>query len=262
VGIIRRPLDIVRVNFALRESYWRVRVIDVIGSTQTDLAIEVRSGYSQGGDVLIADYQSAGRGRLNRSFVAPPQSAILFSFFIRPGRNSEDWGWLPLLAGQAVSAAIESECATTAVLELKWPNDILINHKKVAGILSERVETPDGPGIIIGIGINVTISAEELPNTSATSLALQGCENCNREDLLVNVLQKFAQYLKRWESKDTELIREYERSSATIGQRVRIDSPSGKIWESTATGIDESGGLVLASGEIITVGDIAHLKTE
>jgi len=261
VGRIRRPLDVLRINSAFSESYWRVKVVDITGSTQSDLATEVRSGNSQEREVLVAEYQSAGRGRMDRNFVAPRESALLFSFFVKPHRQGEEWGWLPLVAGMAVSAAIESECKGDNRTKLKWPNDVLIDEKKVAGLLSERVETPDGPGVIIGIGINVDLSEEELPISTATSLTLQGCTQCNREDLLVGVLQKFDEYLKRWESHDRELAQEYEVCSATIGQRIRIESPTGRKWESTATGIDESGGLILETGEILTVGDVVHLRS-
>ena len=259
--MLRRPLDSERINSALNDSYWRVSVIDVTGSTQNDLAVKVRSGYSREGDVLVAEYQSAGRGRMDRSFVAPQQAAILLSFFISPLRQSEDWGWLPLLAGQAVSAAIDSQCNLSHVPKLKWPNDIVIDEKKVAGILSERVNTPEGAGAIIGIGINVDLRQEELPISTATSLYLQGCIDCNREDLIVAVLQSFTEHLKRWESKDNELMQEYEARSATINQRVRIESPTGALWQTTAIGIHPSGALILANGELLTVGDVVHLHT-
>lgn len=261
MGTIRRPLDTLWIDSTLGNSYWRVRVVDVTGSTQSDLATKVRNGNSQAGEVLLAEYQSAGRGRLDRSFIAPPHSALLFSFFIRPLRDGADWGWLPLLAGQAVSAAIKSQCNLGHVSKLKWPNDVLIDEMKVAGVLSERVDAPEGAGVIIGIGLNVDLRQEELPVPTASSLYLQGCIECNREDLLVTILQKFSQYLRRWEAMDSELIREYENESATIGQRVRIESPNGRIWESTATGIDSSGALILATGELLTVGDVVHLKS-
>jgi BirA family biotin operon repressor/biotin-[acetyl-CoA-carboxylase] ligase len=237
-------------------------VVDVTGSTQKDLALEVRSGNSREGSVLVAEFQSAGRGRLDRSFTAPQQSALLFSFFIRPHRKSADWGWLPLLAGQAVSTAIDSQCISDHVSKLKWPNDVLINEKKVAGLLSESVDTPQGPGVIIGIGLNVDLRQDELPVPTATSLYLQGCTECDRDNLLVAILKKFAHYFTRWESMDNQLVREYELRSATVGQRIRIESPPGRIWESTATGVDTSGALILANNDLLTVGDVFHLHTK
>jgi BirA family biotin operon repressor/biotin-[acetyl-CoA-carboxylase] ligase len=255
VGTLRRPLDALRINSALGDCYWRVSVVDITGSTQNDLATEVRNGNSRDRDVLIAEFQSAGRGRLDRRFFAPERSALLFSFFVRPLRDSADWGWLPLLAGQAVATAIETHCNLGHILKLKWPNDILMDEKKVAGILSERVDSPDGPGIIIGIGINVDIRQDELPVTTATSLYLQGCIECNRDDLLVTVLRNFSRYLRRWESKDGELLQEYKVASATIGQRLRIEPQVGAIRESMAVGIDPSGALILSNGEHLTVGD-------
>jgi BirA family biotin operon repressor/biotin-[acetyl-CoA-carboxylase] ligase len=261
VSTLRRPLDELRINSALRDGYWRVSVVDVTGSTQDDLVMEVRNGNSKNGVVLVAEFQSSGRGRLDRIFHAPERSALLFSFFVRPLRDSADWGWLPLLAGQAVVSAIETRCKLGRAIKLKWPNDILIDEKKVAGILSERVDAPDGAGVVIGIGINVDLSEDELPVTTATSLYLQGCTEPNREDLLVAVLQNFSEHLQRWESKDRKLLPEYKIASATIGQWVQIVSPGGMIRESMAVGIDPSGALILANDDHVTVGDIVHLRS-
>lgn len=262
--MLGRPLDGERINSALSNSYWRVSVVDITGSTQNDLAVQIREGNSGDGTVLVAEFQSAGRGRMDRSFVAPPRSALLFSFFIKPLRDSADWGWLPLLAGQAVSAAIGSHCALSVdhIPELKWPNDILMNGKKIAGILSERIDYQDGAGVIIGIGINVHLGEDELPVPTASALNLQGCGGCNRDELLIAVLQNFAEYFQRWESQDAELVREYEASSATIGRQIRVDLPDGIARESTAVGVDKSGALVLATGELLTVGDVVHLNTK
>ncbi|MEK6648817.1 MAG: biotin--[acetyl-CoA-carboxylase] ligase [Actinomycetota bacterium] len=262
--MLRRPLDNERINSALNNSYWRVSVVDVTGSTQNDLAVQIREGNSGHGNVLVAEFQSAGRGRLDRSFVAPPQSALLFSFFIKPLRDSADWLWLPLLAGQAVCAAIESQCRLDVnhIPKLKWPNDILMNEKKIAGLLSERIDHRDGAGVIIGIGINVHLGQDELPVSTASALNLQGCSGCNRDELLVAILQNFTDYLERWESGDVRLVREYEARSATIGRQIRVESPTGTVRESTAIGIDPSGALILTTGELLTVGDVVHLNTD
>jgi len=260
VGTIRRPLNALRINSALGNGYWRVSVVDVTGSTQNDLAVEARRGNSQNGDVLVAEFQLTGRGRLGRSFIAPTRSALLFSLFIRPHREGGDWGWLPLLAGQAVVAAIESQCKADVACRLKWPNDILMGEMKVAGLLAERVETPEGPGVIIGIGINVDASEEELPISTATSLKLQGCSAFEREDLLITILENVAHYLQRWEANDGNLISEYENVSVTIGRRIRIELPGGVMKESIAKGVAPSGALILTNGELVTVGDIVHLQ--
>lgn len=239
-------------------------MVDITGSTQNDLAIQIREGDSGDGDVLAAEFQSAGRGRMDRSFVAPPHSALLFSFFIKPLRDSADWGWLPLLAGQAVSAAIGSHCTLNAdcMPELKWPNDILMKEKKIAGILSERIDYRNGAGVIIGIGINVHLGEDELPVPTASALNLQGCGECNRDELLIAILRSFADYLERWESGDTGLVREYHARSATIGRQIRIESPDGTLREAIAVGVDKSGALVLANGELLMVGDVVHLNTK
>ena len=255
---IGRPLDSERINSALKNSYWRVRVVDVTGSTQNDLAAQIRQGNSGHGAVLVSEFQSAGRGRMDRTFLAPSGSALLFSFFIELNQPDKDWGWLALLAGQAAHEMITSRCTLASEPTLKWPNDLLINEKKVAGILSERV---DERGVIIGIGINVDMSQGELPVESATSLALQGCSSCDRNDLLIAYLEIFAKYLVRWQATDTSLLNDYKAKSSTIGREIAISAPDGSTRRSTAIGIDSSGALVLTGEEILTVGDVIHLHT-
>ena len=254
------PLDSQGINALLNSSYWRVKVVESAGSTQVDLVKEVRNGVATHGDVLATEFQSAGRGRLNRTFVAPPRSALLFSFYIEP--NNGEWGWLPLLAGQAVVHAVTKVCDIRKgdEVKLKWPNDILLNDRKVAGLLAERVQTPSAAGVVIGIGINVHTRQEELPVPSATSFALQGYKDCNRSALLVEILNSFAEHLQRWENADSSLLLEYANLSATIGRRVEVEMPGQEKFISIATSIDPSGALVLDDGRHVTVGDVTHVS--
>ena len=124
---------------------------------------------------MLAEHQTAGRGRLDRSWVTPPRSALTFSVLLRPTVPAAAWPWLPLLTGHAVSTALRTAGFDASV---KWPNDVLLpvdgEDRKVAGILVERVETPTGPAAVVGIGINVGMTADELPVPEATSLALAG----------------------------------------------------------------------------------------
>lgn len=247
----------------MESSYWRVKVVESAGSTQVDLVKKVRDGVATHGDVLATEFQSAGRGRLNRTFVAPPRSALLFSFYIEPKNDSEQWGWLPLLAGQSVVDAVSKvfDIRNGDAVKLKWPNDILLNDRKVAGLLAERVQTLTSTGVVIGTGINVHTRQEELPVPSATSFALQGYKDCDRNVLLVEILKSFSEHLRRWESADSSLLLEYANLSATIGRRVEIEMPGQEKFISIATSVDPSGALVLDDGRHVTVGDVTHISS-
>ena len=256
------PLDGESINARVKTSYWRVNVVESTGSTQVDLVKKVRDGVAVHGDVLATEFQSVGRGRLDRTFIAPARSALLFSFYIAPKSPGDRWGWLPLLAGQSVCHAISEvlDIRSDDTVQLKWPNDILFNDQKVAGLLAERVETPLATGVVIGIGINVHTRQEELPVPSATSFALQGYADCDRNSLLTHILQSFSHYMERWENADSSLLLEYTNVSATLGRRVEIEIPGQPKVISAATGIDSSGALVLEDGRHITVGDVVHLS--
>ena len=255
------PLDSEGINALVKSSYWRVKVVESAGSTQVDLVKNVRDGVATHGSVLATEFQSAGRGRLNRTFVAPPRSALLFSFYVEP--KNEEWGWLPLLAGQSVVDAMSRvfEFRYGDGVKLKWPNDILLNDRKVAGLLAERVQTSATAGVVVGIGINVHTRQEELPVPGATSFALQGYPECDRNAFLVEILRSFSEYLERWEENPSALVGEYLKTSATIGRRVMIEMPGQEKFVSVASSVDPSGALVLEDGRHVTVGDVTHVST-
>lgn len=260
VSQIVTPLNEVRINNRLNSAYWRVNVLQYTGSTQDDLVLSIRADEASSGEVLIAEFQSAGRGRLEREFVAPSGAAILLSAFVIPRAVGGSWGWLPLLASQAVHKSIQAQIDAGPRLSLKWPNDVLLNDLKIAGLLCERIESAAGPGIVIGIGINVSTTREQLPTSTASSLDLEGFSNIDREDLLVSLLQNLTTYLRRWESVDPTLIAEYLDCSSTIGRVVRVEMPTGVVHESKAVGIENSGSLILEDETVISVGDVVHLR--
>ena len=237
-------------------------MVDSTGSTQVDLVKKVRDGIATHGDVLATEYQSDGRGRLDRTFVAPARSALLFSFYIEPKNDGQTWGWLPLLAGQSACRAISEvlNIRDNDELKLKWPNDILLNNRKVAGLLAERVENGNSTGVVIGMGINVHTRQEELPIPTATSFAVQGYTGCDRNTLLIEILKSFSDHFQRWENQDSSLLLEYTKVSATIGKRVEIELPGQSKVTSVATSVDASGALVLEDGTHITVGDVVHIS--
>jgi BirA family biotin operon repressor/biotin-[acetyl-CoA-carboxylase] ligase len=151
-----------------------VRVVARTGSTNADLLAAARAG-TAAGTVLVAEEQTAGRGRLDRSWHSQPGAALTFSVLLRPAAIPPSArGWLPLLTGVAVAAALRAQ--TGLDVSLKWPNDVLVSGAepgmagKLAGILAEQA----GDAIVVGIGLNVSARRDELPAPQATSLLLAG----------------------------------------------------------------------------------------
>ena len=141
-----------------------VLVVARTGSTNTDCAARARAGAPEG-LVLAAEEQTAGRGRLGRTWLSPPRAALTFSVLLRPaGVPPARRGWLPLLAGVATATAVRHVSGLDA--RLKWPNDLLLGPRKLAGILAEQ----SGDAVIVGIGVNVSAARAELPVTAAAVL--------------------------------------------------------------------------------------------
>jgi BirA family biotin operon repressor/biotin-[acetyl-CoA-carboxylase] ligase len=234
--------------------YWRVSVVEVTGSTQDDIAQRIADKEVIAGDVLTTEFQSAGRGRLDRKFDAPKSSALMFSIYIEPQREKSDWSFLPLLTGLSVVFTL-TKLDPEFSPSLKWPNDILVGDGKVGGIIAQATEA----GIIIGVGINVGMSDEELPVVNATSLALNNFPELDRNIILSTFLNTFEELLNRWESGE-DLRHLYSERSATIGQEVRIEHPDGSHKNGKAVDVTPDGELILEDGSRVTVGDIVHLR--
>jgi BirA family biotin operon repressor/biotin-[acetyl-CoA-carboxylase] ligase len=227
-------------------------VVDLTTSTQDDLARKITEGAAKKGDVIIANYQSAGRGRLDRTFLAPPSTALLFSIYLLPQRSHDDWGFIPLLAGFSIADTLRK---INAHITIKWPNDLLIDEMKVGGIISTVV----GEGVVIGVGINVSTTVTELPVEGATSLAIAGVGKLDRNFLLPLLLNSLEKDFTEWDQGES-FLEKYSLLSATAGREVTVVGPShGKI-ESRAISFDEQGRLHLAGGQIVTVGDVIHLR--
>jgi len=237
---------------ALASSYWRVSVVDEIDSTQNYL----RTSNPKSGDVITAEYQSAGRGRLDRKFDAEKSSALLFSFYLEPEVKIEILGYLTLLVGASVTSTI-NKITKTNNFKCKWPNDILFGDLKVAGLLAEKTES----GVIVGVGINVSTEKDELPVSHATSVFLATQALINRNTLLGQILNNLEQDLLSWQG-GKDLTSKYRELSATIGKQVRVEMPDGSQIEGAAVDIDETGSLRLDNGELITVGDVIHLDSK
>jgi len=248
--MLRAALDNSIINASITQ-YWRVSVVDVTASTQNDLAQLVREGKARPGDVITANYQSAGRGRMSRTFEAPKNSALLFSFVITPKRNKDDWGWIALMAGASVAQSLNKFNA-----KVKWPNDVLINEKKVCGLIAEIV----GENVVIGIGINVGMRQDELPVPTATSLSIEGASGFDRNNLLCDVLTEFEKNFTLWDQGDDSVTELYKDLSASIGSKVQIHYPNEEIEKGIAVGISARGELILDSGSHVQAGDVVHLR--
>jgi BirA family transcriptional regulator, biotin operon repressor / biotin---[acetyl-CoA-carboxylase] ligase len=250
--------------------FWRkVDLVSETGSTNADLAARARRGETPG-TVLITDYQSAGRGRQGRTWTAPPGSSIAMSILVRPaGIDPSHWSWLSLLAGLAVSDGVRRAADLPAVL--KWPNDVLVADRKVCGILSERVDTSQGPACVVGIGINVGLDDEQLPVPTATSLAIAarqvGSPPPSRTAVIATVLAAFELLYGRWEAQagdDASLAASYAERCNTLGRRVRVLLNEERSIEGIADRIDGDGRLVVrtdSGSSVYGAGDVVHLQS-
>jgi BirA family biotin operon repressor/biotin-[acetyl-CoA-carboxylase] ligase len=236
--------------------YWRVSVVDVTGSTQLDLEEKIRARTAQDGDVLIANYQSAGRGRLDREFIAPPSSALLFSFYKKISRPREEWNFIALLAALSITEAL-TNLDYEIPLNIKWPNDILIREKKIAGLLCQA----ETDGVIVGIGLNVSMQEEELPVATATSLLLENHTELDRNIIAKRILQIFEEKFSIWESRGSApFISEYEKACSSLHRQIQIIQPHGDSKHAIATAISSLGELILDDGSIVNSADVLHLR--
>ncbi|WP_436760297.1 biotin--[acetyl-CoA-carboxylase] ligase [Streptosporangium sp. V21-05] len=238
-----------------------ISVVDRTGSTNADLAHAVRDGARQGA-VVVAESQFAGRGRLGRVWSAPPRSSLTFSILLRPDPPLSEHGWLPLLVGLAVASAVRKVAEVD--VRLKWPNDLLIGERKLAGVLAERIDS----AVIVGVGLNVSVRPEELPVETATSLAIEGAACADRDPILRAVLREIETHYREWSEANGDveacgLRAAYLAVSATIGREVRVELPGERVLTGTATGVDRAGRLVVGSrGEehTLSAGDVVHVR--
>ena len=276
----------------------RLRVVLQTGSTNADLADEARSGRAEG-DVLVAERQTAGRGRLGRAWDAPAQAGLTLSVLLRPaGVEPTRLGWLPLLAGVALAQAVARLAEVDAVL--KWPNDLLVRaatftalgptavgptaaasesaegYRKCAGLLAEAVPSPAGPAVVLGLGLNVTQEADELPPVKltdptappATSLALAGAACTDRDPLLRATLRALADWYLRWRAVGGDpqvsgVADAYRERCATLGGEVRVHLPDGSTFDGLASDVDDEGRLVVRTAghtRHVAAGDVHHLR--
>jgi BirA family biotin operon repressor/biotin-[acetyl-CoA-carboxylase] ligase len=268
----RPPLDVAGVRRDLvgpGHPLRRLEVVESTGSTNADLLARHAAGEDISGVVLVAEHQSAGRGRHGRSWSTPARSQIAFSLGIDAGGLQPDaWGWLPLLTGVAVVDAVR---ATTGVRPgLKWPNDIQVGDGKLGGILAEMA----APVIVVGVGLNVTLTGAEVedvaPDSHATSLLMLGSTMLDRSALLGSILAELTERIDRWKiasgmssGPDPSLVADYRGHSLTLGSRVRAVIPGEREIVGLATDISDLGQLMIGTGTetvAVSAGDITHLR--
>jgi BirA family biotin operon repressor/biotin-[acetyl-CoA-carboxylase] ligase len=239
---------------------WRVEVVERSPSTNDAVAARARGGEAEG-LALVAEHQTAGRGRLDRSWVTPARAALTLSVLVAPQQvPPARWPWLPLLTGLAVTDAL---AAAGVAADLKWPNDVLLEERKVAGILVERVERGPEALAVVGIGLNVTATREELPVPTATSLLLAGAD-VDRSQLLGHLLDAFARRYDAWrDASGTGLRSAYAARCSTLGRRVRVDLPGADPLQGRAVGVDDGGRLQVDDGRevhVLGAGDVVHVR--
>ncbi|MFT4029048.1 MAG: biotin--[acetyl-CoA-carboxylase] ligase [Protaetiibacter sp.] len=249
---------------------------EVASSSSTNTELSARADREGMGDltVMLTRYQSAGRGRLGRSWTAPPGAAVAVSLLLRPRLPDgttpapDRLGWLPVIAGLAMTSAIRAALPGRSV-GFKWPNDVLVDGRKICGILAELL--PAGTGVVVGAGINTRMTAQELPVPTATSLAVEGAsvddalEDAVLAAYLEGIRDRVTRYLAAGTDADASGIRaEAQAGCLTLGRVVSIELPGGESLRASAIALDADGRLVVADGDgrtrSVAAGDVTHVR--
>ena len=283
---MERPgLDQERLRAALTAPHGPLSQLDVVaetGSTNTDLAERARLRPAEVPDlsVLTAEMQTAGKGRLGRSWIAPPRSSLFVSVALRPvnadGRPlpTQSYGWLSLLAALALAESVAARTGVEA--RLKWPNDVMVDGRKLAGVLAQLVPDSSGapPAVVVGAGMNVSLTDEDLPVPTATSLLMEYASTTDRNILLEDYLRQLARRYEQFRAVDgdasrpwadgTSLLEKISARMNTLGREVRADLPGGVSLTGRAVALDPHGSLILVDGagerHAVVAGDVVHLR--
>ncbi len=233
---------------------YRISRLGSTSSTNT-VALDAAAAGEPEGFVVVADHQTAGRGRLGRTWVAPPGTALLASVLLRPPPAAAH------LAVSALSCAAAAACERTAgvVPALKWPNDLLVGDRKLGGVLAETVGNL--AAVVVGIGINVHVPADRPAGIEGLAVDLDAVagRRVARPDLLDALLMELA---RRYDDLGA-VMDEYRGRCATLGQRVRVEQLRGSVT-GTAAAIADDGSLLVDDGARVvpvTTGDVSHLRS-
>lgn len=277
----RPPLSQLALRRTLQtpDGPWReIEVVAETGSTNADLVARARAGEASG-LVLTTDHQNSGRGRLARTWTAPPRSSIAVSVLLRPdGVPANRLGWLGIGAGVALARTLTKRFGLPA--RLKWPNDVLVppepvantqDWRKIAGILAEAIPATASapPAVVIGTGLNVSLTEDELPVPTATSMLLAGAASVDRSVVLTAYLRELAATVQTLldasgDPRSSGLGAAYRELCDTLGRRVEVHLPSGAVHRGTAHEVDDDGALVVTSDDggsaTFSAGDVVHLR--
>jgi BirA family biotin operon repressor/biotin-[acetyl-CoA-carboxylase] ligase len=241
----------------------KIRRFDSLDSTNLEAARQAVAGASEGLGIL-ANEQTAGRGRLQRQWISPKGAGLYFSILLKPRIDQRTWPLITLMAAIAVHDALLEACALQT--DIKWPNDILVNNRKLCGILAETIDTDRA--VILGIGINLTNAAfpPELRDT-ATSVDAAIGKSASFEAVLQALIRTLERYYMILQSPNgvEETIQKWsERSSYAEGKKIVV-SNGNEILEGTTRGLESDGALRLetADGEIkiVRAGDVNTVRT-
>lgn len=273
---VRPPLDPHRLADS---APFRVEVVQAAASTNALVAQRAREG-EPAGLVVVAEHQQAGRGRLDRVWHTPPRAALTVSLLVDPDIPAERWPLLPLLAGYVLRTTLSR---WTPGVALKWPNDVLVagvdgNDRKISGILVERVEGPERPLAVVGLGVNVSQSTEELPVETATSLLLEmraqavargeaatglARLSVDRTTLLQALLDDWQALAGPLLADPSELMGCYRSVCRTMEQTVDVHLPGGRVHTGAVVTVEDDGTLVVSDGDAtlqVTAGDVVHVR--
>jgi BirA family biotin operon repressor/biotin-[acetyl-CoA-carboxylase] ligase len=239
----------------------RVTWFDRIGSTNAEAARWAAQG-AESGLLVLADEQTSGRGRQGRSWSAPPGTSLMGSLLLRTDRDLALVALLPLLIGLALAEAAEV-FVSGAELSLKWPNDLLAEGRKCAGIL---VEAPARGVVVVGMGVNVDWRAVDRPDelVAATSLSEVGRGPVDRWRLLPLLIERLDRRYQGWREDPTDFLPAYRERCATLGHDVRVEQADGTRLVGAAAGVTDGGALLVETDAGRTVelraGEVHHLR--
>ncbi len=233
---------------------WRpIETFEQVTSTND----EVRSR-PQPWRVVVAERQSGGRGRLGREWTTTPGTALAVSALVPVPPSGPSW--VPLLAGLAVHRAVAEAAGVDTAL--KWPNDVLVpgdENRKLAGLLCEWTEQ----GVVVGLGLNVDTARRDLPLDTATSLRAAGAPGVDRTRLLTAYLTHLARLVRDDTGPGGAGPTAYRAACSTLGRRVEVSQPGGKVYSGVATGLDDAGRLAVRTDtgpRAVSAGDVLHLR--
>jgi BirA family transcriptional regulator, biotin operon repressor / biotin---[acetyl-CoA-carboxylase] ligase len=259
----RPPLSERRLAAAVVDGglWQKLRIVEVTRSTNADVAAAAQDGAAEG-LVLVAERQEGGRGRLDRTWESPARAGILLSVLLRPTVPAASLPLLPLLVGVGAVEAVRAVAGLDA--RLKWPNDVLVNGRKLGGILVERSDK----AVVAGLGLNVSTRPEELPVDTATSVAIEG-GRADREplvkELLRAVARRYSAYVEANGSPES-VLPAYREVCETIGSDVVVHAPGGEQMHGRAVAVDDTGMLVVSAVDGTerrwSAGDVVHVRAE